>query len=228
MRPARVLIVGVGGLGTPVAWILAQAGTCEIGLAEGDTVELSNLNRQILYRDSDIGRPKVDVAAEVLRQRFPAVPVEVHAYRVDAANSADLMQGFDFVVDATDGVRSKYLLNDMAVRTGKPLSHAGILGLSGQLMTVLPGQSACLRCVFPEMPDDDDVPSCSQAGILGAVAGAIAARQAAEVLAYLDGRRPALCDALLTWDARTWRWRRIHLRRVVSCPGCAQDQTSAR
>lgn len=222
VRPssARVLVVGIGGLGAPVAQLLARAGVRWLGLADGDTVELSNLNRQILFRHADVGRPKVEVAAAVLGQRFPALQIETYALRLEPGNVLDVLPSFDFIIDATDGARSKYLLNDAAVRIGKPLSHAGILGLAGQIMTVLPGRSACLRCVFPEMPADGDLPSCAEAGILGPVAGAFAAYQAEEALAFVQGRPPALGDVLLTWDVRTWRWRRIRLRRVASCPAC--------
>jgi len=220
LQQSRVLVVGVGGLGTPVAWLLAGSGVGTIGLADADVVELSNLNRQILFRSADVGSAKVDVAARALARRFPALRIEPHPLRVEADNALRLFSEFDFVVDATDGVGSKYLLNDAAVLAHTPLSHAGIVGLVGQTLTVLPGRSACLRCLFPDPPRDGDVPSCQEAGILGPVAGTIAALQAMEALRYLSGETPAFAGCLLTWDAARWRWRRIEVKRSPSCPSC--------
>ncbi len=220
LQQSRVLVVGVGGLGAPVALLLAGSGLGTIGLADADVIELSNLNRQILFRQADIGGSKVDVAAATLARQFPALRIERYRLRVDATNALRLFSEFDFVVDATDGVASKYLLNDAAVLARTPLSHAGIVGLSGQTLTVLPGRSACLRCLFPDQPRDGDVPTCQEAGILGPVAGTIAALQAMEAIRYVGGESPAFADCLLTWDAARWRWHRIEVKQSASCPSC--------
>jgi len=216
----RALIVGAGALGSPLAWLLARSGVRAVGLADPDVVELSNLNRQILFRSSHLGRRKVDVVAEYLKEHFPQIEVEPLALRVDAANALALFRNFDFIADATDGVTSKYVCNDASILAGKPLSHAGIVGLRGQTMTILPGRSACLRCVFPEPPAETDIPSCHQAGIIGPVAGAIASLQAGEVLCHRQGEPVRFSDRLLTWDAARWRWHGVRVKRVELCPVC--------
>lgn len=217
----RVLIVGVGGLGTPTALLLARAGVGTIGIADADVVELSNLNRQILFKTRHIGQLKVDVAASYLRQAFPRQHVQPHVLRVDAANAPGLFSQFDFIIDATDGVESKYLIHDAAVAAERPLSHAGIVAFSGQTMSVLPRRTACLRCLFPVAPDADDVPSCQEAGIVGPIAGAIAAVQTAEALRYLRAEPLAFTNCMLTWDAVRWRWHRFAVQRSRRCPLCA-------
>jgi adenylyltransferase/sulfurtransferase len=219
---ARVLIVGVGALGCPAALHLAAAGVGTLVLLDPDRVELSNLHRQILHRTSAIGTPKVVSAAARLRDRFPALRVEPRVQALTAENLPDLFRAADFVVDATDGVAAKFLINDGAVRVGRPFSHAGILGFLGQTMTVLPGRSACYRCLFPDPPPPGDVPSCQEAGVIGGIAGVIGALQAAEAIKYLTGEGALSTDCLLTYDALSGRWRRVRLTRNPGCPVCAE------
>jgi len=221
LAAARVLIVGVGALGCPAALHLAAAGVGTLVLLDPDRVELSNLHRQFLHRSSAIGTLKVESAAARLRARFPSVRVETHPEALAAGNLPALFEAADFIVDATDGVTSKFLINDGAVRTGRPFSHAGILGFLGQTMTVLPGRSACYRCLFPEPPLPGDVPSCQEAGVIGAIAGVIGALQAAEAIKYVTGGGPLLTDCLVTYDALDGRWRRVRLARNPRCPVCA-------
>jgi adenylyltransferase/sulfurtransferase len=224
LAASRVLVVGVGALGCPAAWHLAAAGVGSLTLVDPDTVELSNLHRQPLHGTRSIGTEKVVSAATRLRCEFPDLRIESHAEAFTSANSARLLADADFVIDATDGVAAKFLLNDAAVEHRSPLSHAGILGFLGQTLTVLPGRSACYRCVFPDIPDPDEIPTCQAAGVVGGVAGVIGALQSAEALKYLTGRGELLTDQLLTFDGLSRRWRRVRLRRNPRCPVCADLQ----
>ncbi|HVN88122.1 MAG TPA: HesA/MoeB/ThiF family protein [Candidatus Binatia bacterium] len=222
VHQGRVLIVGVGGLGCPAALQLATAGVGTIGLIDPDAVERSNLNRQILHTEADIGRAKVDSARAKVLACNPAVTVHTFNERLTAANLARIFADFDFVIDATDNVVAKFLINDGAVLTGTPYSHAGVVGFLGQTMTVLPHHTACLRCVFPA-PPTADVPTCQEAGILGAVAGTIGCVQAGEAIKFLSGLGELISNRLLTFDALAMRWRSVPLRRNRRCPLCGEQ-----
>lgn len=227
LNDTHVVIIGAGGLGCPALWHLAAAGVGHLTIVDYDVVDLSNLNRQVLYRSHDIGRPKVECAAERIRRAFPAVHIDARAQRVDADSCNGLFRAADFIIDATDGVAAKFLINDAAVAAQKPLSHAGILGFLGQTMTIIPGQSACLRCLFPEPPPADTVPTCQESGILGAVAGVIGSAQAQSAMNYLrDGSGG---NVLVTFDGLTTRWRTIGLRANPRCPlrACREPATGA-
>jgi molybdopterin/thiamine biosynthesis adenylyltransferase len=215
---ARALVVGVGGLGAPAAATLARAGVGTLGLVDPDVVELSNLHRQPLYATADVGRAKVEVAAERLRALHPGVRIEVRRERLgpDAAG----VRGFDVVLDGTDTIAAKFAVNDAAVAAGVPLVHAGVLGFRAQLMTVLPGASACYRCVFEEAPPPGDVPSCQEAGVLGPVTALVAALQAAEAIGLLAGRGAAWVDRLLAIDLATGRHRLVPLPAGPRCTRC--------
>ena len=223
----RVLVVGLGGLGSSAALALAEAGVGTLGLVDGDRVEVSNLQRQVVHGVATLGRPKTDSAAEFLRRRFPSLEVRSRPHHLDAANLNGLFAGYDFVVDATDGAAAKFLINDGAVATGVAYSHAGVLGWFGQTMTVLPGATACYRCLFPIVPDDEDLPTCQTAGVIGSVVGALGALQAGEAVRFLLGSGELLVNRLLTWDALTARWRTVPVYRNPRCPVCAA-QTRAR
>jgi molybdopterin/thiamine biosynthesis adenylyltransferase len=225
---ASVLVVGLGALGSAAARHLASAGVGRLVLLDPDTVEVSNLHRQLLYDTSRIGRPKVACAAEWLRERHPRLRVEAHVERLTSDNAARRFAGADFVVDATDGAPAKFLLNDAAVRGRRPYSHAGVLGFRGQTMTVWPGRSACYRCLFPEAPVEGDVPSCREAGIVGPLAGLIGSIQAAEAIRTLLGQPPVLLGRLLTFDALAARWRRIEVPRAPDCPACGDRPAAAK
>jgi len=219
---ARVLLVGVGGLGTPAALELAAAGVGTLGLMDGDAVELSNLQRQILYRTADVGRRKVVAAAERLIARYPAVHVETFDERLRPGNLAALFRRFDFVIDATDGIGSKYLVNDGAVIVGVPYSHAGVVAFQGQTMTVIPRRSACLRCLFPLPPVAGEVPTCQEAGIAAPLPGSLGALQAAEAIKCLLGVGALLTNRLVTYDALQGRWRTVTVRHSPDCPVCGR------
>jgi len=221
----RVLIVGVGGLGSPAAFALAHAGVGTIGLIDPDTVELSNLQRQILHYTPDIGRPKVTSAQEKLRRMNPTVTVLPYHDRLDAGNLQDLFSEYDFIIDATDGVATKFLINDGAVLMGKPFSYGGIVQFSGQTLTVLPRKTTCLRCLFPVIPSADDIPTCQEAGIIGSLAGSLGFVQAMEAIKYLSGEGVLLTDRLLTYDAALSRWRTVPTRRSARCPLCGNTPT---
>jgi adenylyltransferase/sulfurtransferase len=227
LADSRVLIVGMGALGCPAALHLADAGVGTLVLMDPDRVEISNLHRQILHRTESIGVPKVRSAAARLTARVPTVRIETHAEALTEANLREAFAAADFIVDATDGVDAKFLINDGAVRCGRPFSHAGVLGFLGQTMTVVPGRGACYRCLFPEPPAAGDVPSCQEAGVVGGIAGVIGALQSTQAINYLSGDGELLIDRLLTYDALSGRWRHVRLARNPSCPVCAGVQASA-
>jgi molybdopterin-synthase adenylyltransferase len=225
VRNGKVLVVGVGGLGSPAALALALAGVGTIGLIDPDVVELSNLQRQILHQTSDLGRPKVVSAREKLLRLNPAVAVLTHHERLQAENLPRLFRAYDFIIDATDGVATKFLINDGAVLLGKPFSYGGIVQFTGQTLTVLPRQTTCLRCLFPEIPSADDIPTCQEAGIIGSLAGSLGLVQAAEAVKYLDRDGELLTDRLLMYDALTLRWRAVTVKRNPRCPLCGESPT---
>jgi len=220
LAEASVLVIGVGALGCAAAETLATAGIGRLALVDHDVVERSNLHRQLLHRTADLGRPKVASAAATLAARHPSLGVETHAVRFDAANAAALAADHACIVDATDGIATKFLINDAAVALGRPLVHAGILRFQGQLMTVLPGASACYRCLFGAPPEEGSIPSCQEAGVLGSLAGTIGTLQAAEAIRIVTGSGALLTDRLLTYDALAGRWRHVRLRRNPACPAC--------
>lgn len=224
---ARVLLIGVGGIGSPAALALGQSGVGTIGLVDPDVVEVSNLHRQPLYEDADLGRPKVEAAAERLQTLFPGLRVTVWRERFPAPASLAALPGWDVVIDGTDSIAAKFDVNDAAVAAGVPLVHAGVLGFRGQMLSVLPGVTACYRCVFEEAPPAGDVPTCEEAGILGptvALAGALAA---AEAIRIASGTPAALADRLLAFDLWGGGHRRVPLARRPSCPTCASAPNAA-
>ncbi|OFV90191.1 MAG: hypothetical protein A3J75_00535 [Acidobacteria bacterium RBG_16_68_9] len=226
LAQASVLVVGAGALGCPAAWQLAAAGIGTLVILDPDVVELSNLHRQVLHRTSTLGAPKVESVAARLRERHPHTRVEAHAERLTDQNLAHFFRAADFVIDATDSVAAKFLINDGAVRFGRPYSHAGVLGFLGQAMTVSPRRTACYRCLFPEPPPTDAIATCQEAGVIGALAGVIGSVQAAEAIKYLSGGA-WLADRLLTFDARSRRWRTVALARNPRCPVCSEQPSTA-
>ena len=225
VRERKVLVVGVGGLGCPAALALARAGIGTLGLIDPDVVELSNLQRQILHSTPDIGRPKVDSAREKLQRVNPAITLVTYYQRLSVENLPALFSQYDFIIDGTDGVETKFLINDGAVLLQKPFCYAGIVQFQGQMLTVLPGRSTCLRCLFPVMPAAGDIPTCQESGIIGSLAGSLGILQATAALQYLCGEEVSLADRLLTYDALTLRWREIRVRRSRHCPLCGESPT---
>lgn len=205
---SRVLIIGTGGLGAPVALYLAAAGVGTLGIIDGDRVDLSNLQRQVIHFTPDIGKEKVYSAKEKIEKINPDVTVHAYHDLFTASNAMDLIENYDFIIDGTDNFPAKFLINDACVKGKKPFSHGGILKFKGQTMTYVPG-SASYRCIFHAPPPPNAVPSCSQAGILGAVAGILGTIQATEALKYLIGTGDLLTNQLLTIDAKTMSFRKI-------------------
>jgi adenylyltransferase/sulfurtransferase len=219
LRQARVLVVGAGGLGCPAAFYLAAAGIGTLGLIDADQVELSNLQRQILHFTPDIGTAKVESAKAKLIQLNPDVEIKILPVRFDSDNADTVIAEYDFILDGSDNFATKFLLNDVAVKKQIAFSHAGVVRLQGQVMTVIPGKSACYRCVFREPPPPEEILNCQQSGILGAVAGTIGTIQATEAIKYLTGvEEGLLTDQLLTYDAR---WMKFHVVPVKRNPACA-------
>ncbi len=209
----------MGGLGVPAACALARGGARRIGLVDPDPVELSNLARQVIYGTTSLGRLKVEAAAAGLCAEYPALTVETYPVALDAGNAADLIARYDFVIDATDDPAAKFLINDTCLALERPFVYAGVLGMIGQAMTVLPGRTACLRCLFEEAPAPGEIASCREAGIIGPVAAVIGEIEAAEALRWLGGGVPELAGKILTYDGTASG--RMRALEIASRAGCA-------
>jgi molybdopterin/thiamine biosynthesis adenylyltransferase len=221
----RVLIIGAGGLGAPIALYLAAAGVGTIGIADADDVDLSNLQRQVIHFTPDIGKPKVESAREKMEAINPDVKVVTYKGWVSAGSINRIIADYDFVIDGTDNFAAKFLINDACVLAGKPYSHGGILQFDGQTITVKPHESACYRCIFPEPPPRDVIPSCSQAGVIGVLPGVIGTIQATEAIKFLLGKGDLLTDRLLTYSALRMKFREVPLKRKTTCPVCGEHPT---
>lgn len=224
---ARVLIVGMGGLGSPIALYLAAAGVGTLGLVDGDTVSLTNLQRQIIHGTPDVGRSKVDSAAESIIRVNPEVKVEKHELFLNEDNALDIIRGYDFVVEGSDNFSAKYLVNDACVMLGKPFCIGGINRYAGQVMTHRPG-TACYRCLFPEPPAREDVETCAMVGVLGTIAGMLGTLQATEVVKCIVGVGEPLYNQLLTFDALSMQWNKLSFQHNEDCPLCGSHPTITR
>jgi molybdopterin/thiamine biosynthesis adenylyltransferase len=221
LSEAKVLIVGAGGLGAPAALYCAAAGIGTVGIVDADVVDLSNLQRQIIHFTTDVNTPKVTSAKAKMEALNPDITVTPYHTFLSAANSREIIEPYDFVIDGTDNFATKFLINDACFFTKTPFSHGGILRFDGQTTTIIPGESTCYRCIFDRPPPKDAVPTCSQAGVLGAIAGMLGTIQAAEALKFFTGAGELLTDRLLTFNALTMQFRRISLRRNPQCRLCA-------
>jgi len=217
----RVLLIGVGGLGSPAGYYLAAAGIGTLGLVDGDTLDLSNLQRQIAHTTADLGRAKVESAARAFTALNPDVQIKAHNLRLTAENAPGLFKEYDFIIDATDNFESKFLIAGICHAVGKPYSHAGILKFVGQTLTVIPGKTACLRCVFDELPPGN---KGAPQGPLGVVPGVIGTIQATEAIKYLIGLGELLTDRLLTYDALRLAFRSVRINRNPACPICRGEK----
>ena len=224
---AKVLIIGTGGLGAPAAMYLAAAGVGHIGLVDYDTVDLSNLQRQIIHQTKDIGKAKIESGRETINEMNPDVQVHTYDEQITSENIRDIIndQNYDFIIDGTDNFPAKFLINDACVLLRKPFSHAGIIRFQGQTMTYVPDASPCYRCVFPTMPPKDAVPTCRQAGVLGVMGGVIGTIQATEALKYILGVGELLTGYLLTYDALTMTFRKVKIPRNKKCAVCSENPT---
>ncbi|WP_440951006.1 HesA/MoeB/ThiF family protein [Methanosphaerula subterraneus] len=219
---SKVLIIGAGGLGSPAALYLAAAGVGTIGIADGDRVDLSNLQRQIIHDTHNVGDLKAESAQEKINRLNPDISVILHKEMVHASNIQEIISGYDFIIDGTDNFAAKFLINDACVLLGKPFSHAGILHFNGQMTTVTPGTGACYRCIFSAPPPAGAVPNCSEAGVLGSMAGVMGTLQAVEALKYLLGIGDLLTNRLLIFDALPMSFREVQIRKNPACPVCGE------
>jgi molybdopterin-synthase adenylyltransferase len=218
VREARVLVVGAGALGSPVALYLAGAGVGRLGILDDDDVELSNLHRQLLHFTPDVGVPKAESAAAKLRFLNPDVVIEPYRVRLDPANAPALLEGQDLVVDCSDSFATRYAVNAACCAAGVPLVEAGVMEFAGLVMPVRPGQTACYRCAFPAEPAD--APSCAEAGVLGPAAGVVGSLQALEALRLVGGLEGGLLGGFLQIDLREPSFTRVRTARRADCPDC--------
>lgn len=221
---ARVLIVGMGGLGSPIALYLAAAGVGTLGIVDGDMVSLTNLQRQVIHGTPDVGRSKVESAAEAIHKINPSVRVEKHELFLNEDNALDIIGDYDFIVEGSDNFSAKYLVNDACVMLGKSFCIGGINRYAGQVMTYRPG-TACYRCLFPEPPAREDVETCAMVGVLGTIAGMLGTVQATEVVKCIAGVGEPLYNQLLTFDALTMQWDKLQFQHNEHCPLCGSQPT---
>ena len=219
-NPKGVLIIGAGGLGCPAALALAAAGVPRIGLCDDDRVDLTNLHRQVLHGEADVGDFKVASAARALARLYPHVRVDTHALRFDVPNALALVAAYDVIVDGSDNFATKFVANDAAVLAGRPLVHGAAVGLGGQLLTVPAGGHPCYRCLFEEPPPPGVGPSCAEAGVLGPAPGVIGALQGAEAARLLAGEKPAFSGRLIQYDSAGMMIRSIPFNPNPACLVC--------
>ncbi len=221
---AKVLIIGAGGLGSPISIYLTLAGVGRIGIVDFDVVDLTNLQRQILHHNDDVGRPKVESALDTLKAYNPDVDVVIHEEPLTSANALEIVSAYDVVVNGADNFPARYLVNDAAYLSGKPLVDGSILLFDGQATVYIPG-TGCYRCLFPEPPPPGEVPSCAEAGVLGMLPGLIGSIQATETVKLILGAGDSLAGRLLLVDALSMEFRTVRLRRNADCPLCGDNPT---
>jgi len=227
LKAARVLLVGAGGLGSPAALYLAAAGVGSLTIVDHDRVDRSNLQRQLLHGEADVGRRKVESARDRLRDVNPHVAVAVHATRLTAANALEFVRGHDLVLDGSDNFATRYLVNDACVLAGVPNVYASVQRFEGQASVFAAPEGPCYRCLFPEPPPPDLVPNCAEAGVLGVLPGLLGTIQATEALKLLLGVGEPLVGRLLLVDALAMRLRTIAIPRNPSCPACGTRELRA-
>ncbi len=216
----RVLLVGAGGLGCPTALYLAAAGVGKIGLVDADVVDKSNLQRQVLFGESDVGRPKVEAARDRLQDLNSGVDVVTHYELLTSHNVFDVMDGYDIIVNGCDNFPTRYLVNDAAVMQSKPVVDGSIFRFEGQATVYVPGDGPCYRCLYPEPPPPGEVPSCAEGGVLGVLPGIVGVMQATEVVKLILGEGKPLVGRVLLYDAMEMKFRELKLRRDTNCPVC--------
>ncbi len=219
---SKVLIIGAGGLGSPVALYLAAAGVGTIGIADGDEVDISNLQRQIIHSTDEIGVSKVVSAKKSINTLNPDINVITYDTFLDETNMIKIIQEYDFIIDGTDNFKSKFLINKCCVKANKPFSHGGIQKFNGQTMTIIPHQSACYACVFNSPPPEGSVPSASVTGVLGSIAGMLGTIQATEAIKYLIDYGELLTNKLLIFDATTMDFDKVNFQKNPDCKICGK------
>jgi adenylyltransferase/sulfurtransferase len=225
LKAAKVLLLGAGGLGSPLGLYLAAAGVGHLGLVDFDVVDFSNLQRQVLHTTRDVGRPKLESAEEHLRAINPEIDITTHETRIAAANALDLIRPYDIVIDGTDNFPTRYLVNDACVLLGKPNIYGSIFRFDGQASVFHPPAGPCYRCLYPEPPPPGMVPSCAEGGVLGILPGVIGCIQATEAIKLILGKGEPLIGRLLLYDALDMRFRELRVRRNPDCPLCGDRPT---
>jgi sulfur-carrier protein adenylyltransferase/sulfurtransferase len=225
LKQARVLCVGAGGLGSPVAMYLAAAGVGTLGIVDFDIVDVTNLQRQILHGTTDVGRKKLDSAAETIAAINPNVEIRKFETRLTSANALDILSECDLVVDGTDNFATRYLVNDACVLTGKPNVYGSIFRFEGQASVFATKDGPCYRCLYPEPPPPGVVPSCAEGGVLGILPGLVGVIQATEAIKLILGAGDSLIGRLLLVDALAMRFRELKLRKNPDCPACGNHPT---
>jgi sulfur-carrier protein adenylyltransferase/sulfurtransferase len=219
----RVLLVGVGGLGCPTALYLAAAGVGKIGLVDADVVDKSNLQRQVLFGESDVGRPKVEAARDKLLDLNSTLDVVTHYELLTSHNVFDVMDGYDIIVNGCDNFPTRYLVNDAAVMKNKPVVDGSIFRFEGQATVYVPGEGPCYRCLYPAPPPPGEVPSCAEGGVLGVLPGTVGLMQATEVVKMILGEGKSLVGRVLLYDAMEMKFRELKLRKDPECPVCSES-----
>jgi len=225
LKAASVLLIGAGGLGSPVGLYLAAAGIGRIGIVDFDVVDYSNLQRQIMHSTKDVGRPKLDSARERLEGINPFVKIETHELRLSSENALALFAEYDIVVDGTDNFPTRYLVNDACVLTGKPNVYGSIFRFEGQASVFATNDGPCYRCLYPEPPPPGLVPSCAEGGVLGILPGIVGTIQANETVKLIIGKGEPLIGRLLLFDALKMKFREMKLRKNPECPVCGSHRT---
>ena len=225
LKNAKVLCIGTGGLGAPLGLYLAAAGVGRIGLVDFDTVDTTNLQRQILFSSTDVGRPKIAAAADRLRGLNPDIQIDTFETRLTSDNALDLFKGYDIIVDGTDNFPTRYLVNDACILLGKPNVYGSIFRFEGQITVFGHPGGPCYRCLYPEPPPPGLVPSCAEGGVLGVLPGIVGSIQAVETLKLIIGKGEPLIGRLLLFDALAMRFRELKLRKNPECPVCGDHPT---
>ena len=225
LKAARVVCVGAGGLGSPVAIYLAAAGVGTIGLVDFDEVDETNLQRQVLYSTADVGRPKLEAAADHLKALNPNVAVDTHEAPLSSANALSILGAYDLVVDGTDNFPARYLINDACVLLGRPFVHGSVFRFEGQVAVFAVPGGPCYRCLYPEPPPPFLVPTCAEAGVLGVLPGIIGTIQATEAIKLILGAGDSLAGRILVLEALRMRFREVRLQKDPDCPACGTRPT---
>jgi sulfur-carrier protein adenylyltransferase/sulfurtransferase len=225
LKAAKVLCIGTGGLGAPLGLYLAAAGVGRLGLVDFDSVDLTNLQRQILFSTTDVGRPKIEAAADRLRTMNPDIQIDTFETQLTSANALEIMKDYDIIVDGTDNFPTRYLVNDACILLGKPNVYGSIFRFEGQATVFGYPGGPCYRCLYPEPPPPGLVPSCAEGGVLGVLPGIVGSIQAAETLKLIIGKGEPLVGRLLLFDALAMRFRELKLRKNPECPLCGEHPT---
>ncbi|TFG09393.1 HesA/MoeB/ThiF family protein [Candidatus Heimdallarchaeota archaeon] len=225
LKSSKVCIIGLGGLGSSIAYYLASAGIGTLGLIDQDKVELSNLNRQILHYEEDVGSAKTQSAADKITQLNPDINVRTHSIKLDSSNIQTLLSGYDFIVEASDNFETKVLVNDICCKLDLPFVIGGVYQFEGQMMTVLPGKSACYRCIFKEIPTPGSYPTTSDDGVIGTIAGLFGIIEANETIKYLVFEDPQklLLNTMLYVDLQYNSYETFQIERDIKCKSCSRN-----